>query len=238
MKIVVTSDLHLDHRTGGFERFGEIKVALEQTVECALDVHADAWAFLGDLTDPDLDEGLTHRAIALAVQTDGRLREEGLAPWWLVGNHDVIEDGRLSHTLLALAGAGAKVFDRPDFFQRDDVGVIALPYAALAYRYDPAAYVRSVTEKHGDLRQWFVMGHMTRVDGVDDGSETVDMARGGDMRFPIEEAQKLPRAVLVNGHYHRQRIARHVGDVNIPGSLARLTHGEEQNEPGFLIVEV
>jgi hypothetical protein len=83
-------------------------------------------------------------------------------------------------------------------------------------------------------RAWVVAGHMTSVPGVPHGSETSDMPRGADMAFPLAEAQALG-AVCMNGHFHRRCTD---GPVLIPGSLARLTHGEEQNEPSFLVVDV
>jgi hypothetical protein len=43
------------------------------------------------------------------------------------------------------------------------------------------------------------------------------------------------RARLFNGHYHRRQTFR---GITIPGALERLTRGEIEHEPGFLIVDV
>jgi hypothetical protein len=82
---------------------------------------------------------------------------------------------------------------------------------------------------------------MTRVPGAGVGSETLDMPRGRDLAFPLEacaalrEAGGYEKQVLLNGHFHRRIVD---GPVLVPGSLARLTHGEEDHEPGFLVVDL
>jgi hypothetical protein len=54
--------------------------------------------------------------------------------------------------------------------------------------------------------------------------------------FPISTVRKRwPKAVMMNGHYHERQNYR---GVQVPGSLVRLTHSEEKNDPGFLVLEV
>lgn len=238
MKVLFTADWHLDWTTGGVERFDEVSAALNQIHATAIAERVDLLIFGGDLCDPDVDSPLCHRAIARAVDFGRKLHQDGVESLWITGNHDVIEDGRGSHTLMALRAAGLHVADEPVGLGVSGVGVVLLPYVSPSRRYDPAGFIeRMAVEmrvRAGDP-PFIVAGHMTRVRGASDGSETHDMPRGSDMEFPVDACHMcLPGAVLLNGHFHRRVVD---GPVLIPGSLARLTHGEETNEPGFIIVE-
>lgn len=247
MKLLAFSDLHGDWTTGGAERFDEASRGLDQVLSYAVSRRVDHVIFLGDLCDPDVDPTLAHRTIARALTFALDLREEGVASSWLVGNHDVIDDGRGSHTLMALASAGFKVhatpsnlFEHPTFAPDRRVEFVWLPYG----RYDPDRYVRELAASHrmgmkgGAL---VVCGHMTSVPGAGVGSEETDMSRGRAVAFPLEACRELREAggyekmVLLNGHVHRRVVD---GPVLIPGSMFRVTHGEEDHEPGFLVVDL
>lgn len=251
MRILATGDWHGDHVTAGYERFDEVQRAVDRTVDYAIAAanDIDLYLFLGDLCDPDTTDPLVHRAIAASVATANRLRDGGVASVWLTGNHDIIEDGHGSHTLMALKAAGHYVIDHPGSFLLDAIVggeasgllLVALPYTSLTKKYDPAEVVRRIRQarEHGALeesRHVIVAGHCTRIAAFEDGSETLDMARGRDLSFPVEEALALkPGATtLLNGHYHQ----RHLGPVYTPGSLIRCTHGEEDFTPGFLVLEI
>jgi hypothetical protein len=77
------------------------------------------------------------------------------------------------------------------------------------------------------------------VPGIEPGSETREMPRGREVRYPVEAIRERwgDRAVMLNGHYHRA-YHRAESPVVVPGSLERLTRGEARNEPGCLILEV
>lgn len=247
MKLLVFSDAHGDWTTGGFERHDEVSRAFDQVHAYAVSRKVDRVLFNGDLTDPDVDPTLAHRTIARALGLAIALRDDGVESDWLVGNHDVIEDGRGSHTLMALARAGFRVHASPGntFVHQgsERTEFVYLPYAGKARRYDPDRFVRDLAASHrlgvkgGTL---VVLGHMTNVPGANVGSETLDMPRGSDAVFPLEACNELLKAggydrmVLTNGHFHR-RVTD--GPVLIPGALARLTHGEEDHVPGFLVIE-
>lgn len=236
MIALFTGDFHLDHVTGGLERFDEIEAAAEQTIDVAIREKVGAYFFLGDLTDPDVDEALAHRAIACAVRLAARLAQAGIARYFVTGNHDIMEDGRCSHTLMAVRAAGHEVIDRPTTTTLGDLVICFLPYTSLTRRYDPAEHVRSARFAQG--KRLLVAGHMTEIDGVGLGSETHEMPRGRAMRFPIEavaEGAAGRPVTCVNGHFHERHLS---GPVLTPGTLARLTHGEEGNAPGFLVVDV
>lgn len=240
MRVLFCGDSHADWVTGGLERFDEVQRARRRTIEVAKQQEVDLYVDLGDTTDPDVQEALSHRAIAANVEAGLELREAGIASAWLVGNHDIIEDGRGSHTLMALRKAGLYVVDEPmvrSFF--NEQAIVWLPYVHQSRRYDPVAFIRGIgrplSSSGAEAKKVIVIGHMTKVIGLEVGSETNDMPRGRDMVFPVEECRKLaPQVLMVNGHYHRRHLH---GDVITPGSLIRCTHGEEDFDPGFIVVD-
>lgn len=232
------SDVHADHVTSGFERDEEIDAGLVQ-IRRAQSAHTfDLGLFLGDWTDPDSDG--SHRAASKAI----RFSRSVQTPWiYLTGNHDVIEDGRGSHSLMGLAEI-ARVVAEPWVSVFDDTHLfVFLPYVSLALSYDPEAFILGEAaevfeeqRKKGNARRVIVAGHMTNVPGVSFGSETTEMGRGRDMIFPVEACKRTfgDSVIMLNGHFH-ERVT--TGPVLIPGSIARLTHGEERNQPSYLVVE-
>ena len=248
MKIVISSDWHLDAVTSGIPRFDEVARAVQQTVEAAKRERADLYLFLGDLCDPDASRA--PRCVAYAIQVAAELARAGIPSRWLVGNHDVIEDGSATSTLSPLAAASHSipmavpmslspktdrpvlVYERPMWESLCGIRLLALPFVPRAAAYDPWDFIDPWQEETPDL----IIGHLN-VPGVIPGSESDEYARGRDSWFPVEKIrQRWPKVVLLNGHYHSPSIAP--GDVLIPGSLARLTHGEAHNDPGYLLVEV
>jgi len=221
---IVTADWHLDAVTASVTRLEDIERAALQVADfAAADPAHTVFVFAGDLTDPDPPR--CWRAVAVAVAIARRLSSAGVEQYWLTGNHDVLEDGRGSHTLLPLwAMGGCNVIDTPKTVTTRTGGrLVALPYTARSMGYDPVAALRDVDR--ADL----VAGHLM-LEGIGPGSETTDFARGRDVFFPIERAAETG-AVLVNGHYHRRQTYR---GVEIPGALARLTLADVGNSPGFL----
>jgi hypothetical protein len=166
----------------------------------------------------------------------------------LTGNHDVIEDGTGAHPLLAvkevyLEDARVVVADSPRYWSiwngrslvqdECECNVLALPYVARSHAYDPVEAVAGFVQN--DAKPDLVVGHLN-IAGATPGSETEDMPRGREVVYPVDAVRKAwPGAVLVNGHYHK---AGECKGVHHPGALARLTFGEEEHVPGFLVVEV
>lgn len=229
MKVYVSSDWHADWFTDGYERFDEIEAATAKLISGI--EPGSVFIFAGDLTNPYTRN--VHRAVALAVAFYRELEARSIPSLWLTGNHDIIEDGRVSHTLLALEAAGAMVADSPGVYEVGNLNVLALPYTATQQSYDPARVVEDLAAApfpHID----FVVGHLN-IEGIERGSESDEMARGRDVFWPIETVERvLPKAKKVNGHYHRSQIFR---GIHIPGDLVRLTHSEEKNRPCYLVFE-
>lgn len=260
MKILSSSDWHLDWTTYGIRRFDELSKAVDQSREHAAREEVDLYVFNGDLCDPDLSAPGTIMAIGKAIETAEWLRQRGIPSVWLRGNHDVIEDGSDRSTLTPLAGLGedVHVFDtsalKPIPLKRKHpwgssfCEVLALPYPsatkpyamdAVFDAYDTAARLPNLLGAEPLL----VLSHL-RVPGVQPGEESGEMARGRDIDYPLERVLRIAKnngraIVLLQGHYHRQQSLNFGGVyMHIPGSLARLTFGEEYHTPGFMLIEV
>lgn len=233
MRLLVFSDVHADWTTGGLERGDEVGRALVQVRRYLSMNPIDVVLFLGDWCDPD--SAGTHRAAAKAIEFHRSFANKS---YWLTGNHDIVNDGHGSHTLMGLKEAGGHVIDEPRAVALDaETLLVGLPYTSLAWNYDPDAFIRtyqgdSITRHR---RRVIVIGHMTKIEGITPGSETDEMGRGRDLEFPVAACREIfgDAVVMMNGHFHKRVTT---GPVLIPGSLARLTHGEERNEPGFLVV--
>ena len=243
LKLIITSDWHLDASTAGMSRFDDVKNAVESIVYEACIAKVDMFVFLGDLTDPDSVR--SHRSVAYAVNVALGLARRGISSRWLVGNHDVIEDGSGDHTLMAfrdldchVSDATIRLFDRPStemFSEHDhnDVLFVALPFTPRSHPYDPATYVSTLD--FPPVSRVVVMGHLN-IEGIGPGSETTDMPRGREVFFPVAAVQKRwPGALMLNGHIHKPQ---EFNRIYIPGSPCRFTFGEEHNSPGYIVCEV
>lgn len=246
MKLVVCSDAHADWVTAGVRRYEEVRLAMTQAVLAAVAQRADAFFFLGDLCDPD-DAPAALRAARLAMEAASELHRHGVPSYWLAGNHDVIEDGSGDTTLSPLHVLGdpergqmeVYCLDRPVARWEAKFNLVALPYVATSHAYDTAGFVSKASRFDNELPT-IVVGHLA-IPGVQPGEETTEMPRGREVTLPLDEIKRLPGKVIVmNGHYHRRQDFRAANGVtvHIPGSMARLTHGEEQHQPSFMVVEV
>lgn len=241
-KVVVVSDAHHDWVTSGVARAGEVERALWQSVDVAREQQASAWVFSGDLCDPD-DVSSVLRAAELMVALAAELSRFTKVVA-LPGNHDVVEDGKGTTTLQSLRGMGAGVSlcDRPGVVTlAAGLRILALPYVATAGAYDPAEWLGRLA-REDFAKDWptLIVGHLS-VPGVQPGEEVKELARGRDVVLPLAEIARLGgKVTVVNGHYHRAQVFRSPEgvDVHIPGSLVRLTHGEEGHEPSILVLEV
>lgn len=239
MRLLVCSDLHLDATTAGFDRFDDCAEALGHMADIAVNENCDLFLFLGDLCDPTQR---AHRCVEFAAGIALGLSQRGVRSRWLVGNHDVIEDGSGTSTLSGMSVLNdvdhfqmdARVVDRPCFEFIGDAGFIFLPFVPRSHAYDPEAFVYSTPAT--SCERVVVAAHLN-IEGIEPGSETSEMPRGRDVFFPLAACREAygARALLLNGHYHDGQIYE---GIHIPGSLERLTFGEECNVPSYLIVEV
>lgn len=241
-KIVVSSDYHLDWQTYGVARHQDVKDAAFQVVQTAIREEADLFLFLGDLCDPD-DGPWALQSVQTAIEIAVALKENGIASWWIAGNHDVVEDGTGRTTLSPLRALGTplvRVFEEPAVanipgFSKFDptrhVPFLALPFTAACRRYDPSQVVWEARDKLGERA--VVAGHMTSLEGARLGEETHEMARGRSISFPVEQCRA--GWLKLCGHFHDRQVTN---GVHVPGALARLSFGESENRPGYLVFEI
>jgi len=247
VRIIVCSDAHLDWRTAGVERFDEIRESFEQAVDYAINEgrQADLFVFCGDPSDSD-DGRDVLRASAYAVDVAVRLMNEGITSLWIAGNHDIVGDGDTT-TLTPLEGlefadrTSALVLVASKGPRRDvlafsgdarDVMLVSLPYSPK--EYDADAYLRNDAATGFAGLPRLVFAHLM-LPGMHPGSESGELQRGKDRMFPIDAMKTTKPALVVNGHYHRAQTTP--DGIRIPGSLARLTFGEEGHDPGFLVID-
>jgi DNA repair exonuclease SbcCD nuclease subunit len=247
MRIVLVSDAHLDARTSGIERFDEIRESFEQAVAFAVDdkARANLFVFCGDLCDSD-DGRDVLRAGAYVGDVALRLRSHGIPSLWLAGNHDVVYDGRTTaiETLLAIESSrGSEDYvpvvvasSGPKYGRIIGAGavVLGLPYAPDSY--DAGAALLGAAAFAREHRQRLLVFHHLMLPGMHPGSESAELARGKDRAFPLDAYREAKPLLTVGGHYHRHQ--KTPEGIVIVGALARLTHGEEDNTPGYVAIDV
>ncbi len=245
MRIVCCSDAHLDARTAGVERFDEIRESFDQAKRFAIEEtpKADLFAFTGDLCDPE-DGRDVLRASSYALGVALELKAHRVPSLWVGGNHDPCGDGQTT-TLEPLFAAQQYsdgfviVSSRVGFWFRHGFApnacvILALPYSPSPYDAEAMMLEAGKTARNEGV-PLLVFAHLM-LPGMHPGSESQEMARGKDRMFPIEAMRKAKPALVVNGHYHEAQTTP--DGIRIPGSLARLTFGEEKHEPGFLVVDL
>ncbi len=228
--ILVTSDWHADALTAGVERFDDVRMHVERMVQVAIENEVDAFIFLGDLCNADTPRAW--RALRLAVDVTTWLRERDIRSYWLTGNHDVIEDGHGSSTLLPLRGI-ATVFDNPcvGAFVVDDESrqFLALPFVPFSHAYDPVAFINDV-EGPLDL----VLSHL-HIAGITPGTESDEYARGRSVLLPHRLIQKKwPDATILSGHYHEPQTFE---GVEVVGSVERLTKNDVDGARSYMLLD-
>ena len=247
VRAIVTADWHGDAVTAGTDRYQDIEDTAREVLRHAIrSDRAESrslFVFAGDLTDPDPPR--CWRAVRLGLQIATKAAQNGIPSIWITGNHDVLEDGFGSNSLMALESGDPLIHTvsiarmvEPFRVDRNGVDrtmsgergprVLCFPYVPRALAYNPLDVIRHYADQPPpDL----IVSHLM-LEGISVGSETKDFARGRDLFLPIDELRKVwPNVPIVNGHYHAGQVFR---SVHIPGSIARLTLGEQHNSPRFL----
>jgi DNA repair exonuclease SbcCD nuclease subunit len=242
MKIVNSSDWHLDSATAGFRRYDDVAGAVRATVEAAIDQKAEFYLFTGDAHDPD-NGGDTYLYTRFIMQTAIYLADAGIQSIWMSGNHDTVESGNGLTTLSPLRSiAESRAYER-FITLAEDPGYISLggkallctlPFTSFDRPYDPAEVIKNIPA--GKLPV-IVAGHLM-IEGIEIGSETTDFPRGRDIFFPQQACDDLAKnreVMRIQGHYHKKQCFE---GIYIPGSVARLTFGEAEHSPGYQVIEI
>jgi DNA repair exonuclease SbcCD nuclease subunit len=259
VKSGASSDWHGDWKTLGVNRFDELEGHANAFVARCVAEKVERAFFLGDLSDPDSGP-CVFRAVGLLVEVALALYHNGISFHAVAGNHDVIEDGSGDTTLTPLrklaewtqfsnppqrGGMNARIFvhDRPEEMligerRPNDARILALPFTAASHAYQPDEVVREVLSHTPREAPLIVLSHLA-VAGIQPGEETIEMPRGREILFPYDLFEGRENTLILQGHYHRGQVFQLPGHppIHVVGSLMRLTFGEEQHEPRFLIVE-
>lgn len=240
MRVVASSDWHGDWTTLGVSRFSEVKKAVRQSVDYAIETKADVYIFLGDLADPDTG-GMTFKAIGLLLDTVLRLSKHKIPFIAIAGNHDVFEDGTGATTLTPLLVMtrhlnSIYIVEDPTQIRFADCAFVCLPFTPVSRGVDLEKKTRQLWPP--DTDRVIVLSHL-HVPGVTLGNETTDMPRGREVLYPF--AETVNATARLQGHYHRRQAfdPKDGGPpILIPGSLVRLGFGEEDHEPSFMSLEL
>lgn len=257
MRLLVSSDWHLDAATAGVERLPELEAYVDALVARLRVGTFDAFVHLGDFFDPgSLQECRLSATLFSMVE---RVHEAVGRSIWIAGNHDVVESSSGWSVLSPLsvasrAGwcgdpsggmASPDVLTVPTALRLDyaDAIVLALPYVSRAAERDPETAERladalAAARSRSPETRLVVLGHFT-IPGIVPGSEE-EMVRGRDAVFPADAIASLRPDLVLNGHYHaRQTVACGGVRIEIPGAPLRMTFGErDDGERGWLEVEL
>jgi DNA repair exonuclease SbcCD nuclease subunit len=251
MRILATSDWHVDAVTAGVERLPEIADHVDALSKYATQRRADLIVACGDYHDPGSvhDPRWTAFVYTSLTKLGHSARSGAIA---IPGNHDVVDLDEPCSTLSGLKAAQSPCVSVLELPGVRTVGadeghiatVLALPYVSRGVERS-AAYKAALEKALEDAKRYsrfhplVVITHLA-FEGMTPGSETTDMARGREVLFPVSDVEALKPEVVLAGHYHaRQTIRRGRLDVHIIGAPIRFTFGEMDEEPrGFLEVEV
>lgn len=248
MRVVAVSDVHGDAVTAGVRRFDEVQRSMLDAMGEAIREKAGAFVFCGDLTDPDSGLVLV-QCLGLALFVARQLERHGVTSIWIAGNHDVGNDGEGTTTidpLSALASSdltpgAARVYvaTQPATFIVRGVEFTCLPYPSVATAYDPARAVEGCKTRIGPL---VILSHLS-VRGIIPGEESAEMPRGRDVWFPEDAVAEIARVrptLVLQGHFHRRQVftTKSGLPIQIVGSIATFSHGEDRGVPGYVVVDV
>ena len=254
MKVLFTSDWHVDAVTFGLSRLDELDEYWWHLHNVILAERVDLVVVAGDFFDPgsmlhahyEVVVGSAFQMLASAT-TFGKI-------FAIAGNHDVLETNRPLSTVTPICRFAefASVYDSPAFKmladERGDVGFLLLPYFSRTWadaELGGAARgpMRLIDEAIADAQRHpnariVVVGHMT-VPGAMIGSESVEMSRGRELDLPAERIRGLNPRLVVNGHYHRPQVVTVDGlEVVIPGSPLSFTTDDPSDDKGYVLVEL
>lgn len=258
MKFLFTTDWHVDASTAGIERLPELGgyVATLEEIVSDEEEKIDLVLHLGDCWDPgSIHDSRWGRFVYDAFHrlSCATTAEEGERPGLIAipGNHDVIDSAIPTSTLSPLAATRVRdvlVLEEPRLVmirtEHEQAVVVGLPYVSRAFERTDR-YRRALDNVIAEAACWasrapvIVIGHLA-FEGMTPGSESEEMARGREVRFPVELVAQVAPALIVNGHYHqRQTIVRDGLKIEIPGAPIRFTFGErDDGDRGYLIAEM
>lgn len=241
IKVIATSDWHMDAVTAGRSRLSDWKDYMTTLRAEIKREKPDVVVCMGDVFDPGAMSA--HALTSLLIDEAFDLADLAATVVFIAGNHDVVETSEGWTTMSPLAAAvraadmGSRivVMERPEFQNFGSFSVVGLPYVARAAR----GHVSGPDVPKDHANPLLVFGHMT-VPGAVLGNESAEMARGSDLDFPEESVAKWRPALVMNGHYHKAQVVQKKGfEIVIPGSPLRLSFGEKNDkQKGYTVAVV
>jgi DNA repair exonuclease SbcCD nuclease subunit len=263
MRLLATSDWHLDAMTLGHPRRDELLSYLKRLLRAVVEEEIDVVVFAGDAADPGSMLGCRYEADLIRWFFELAMASRLKMLLAVAGNHDVVE---VSSPLTTLTPAREAL--RPEMTNRvlvvvnevpgvvrvreHNVAFLALPYVARAWADAEARGEQTVTGPEHCMDVAFasaqklrdedcelvVVGHRT-VPTARLGSESMEMSRGRDVDLPIDRIAALRPALVINGHYHRPQVVQIGGiEVVIPGSPLSFTTDDPAAGKGYVVAEV
>lgn len=260
MRLIHTADWHLGRRFRGIDRTPEIALALEQILNQAIELEADAILIAGDIFDIPNPPAYAEK---IAYQFFVRLQQAGIPAIAIAGNHDsYARIDSLSH-LLSLAGVRAlgkprSASEGGSIFLNTKNGKLCagvMPFASEQRLLDAQSlwqqehqewrqtYREVVADLLQDLAGSFqedtvnvLMAHLSlegaRLAHSEVGYYTQDKY--------LVSSQFLPASAqyIALGHIHiHQQVSPKV-PAYYSGSLIQIDFGEAEQEKGFYLIDV
>jgi DNA repair exonuclease SbcCD nuclease subunit len=257
MRLLATSDWHLDGITAGFDRLAELEAYADAVALAAEREKVDLVVHLGDVMDPGhLHESKLQRVLLTAA---ARLTTAAkLGSVWLAGNHDVMDTAEPTSTMSPLATV-AHCWHRPDkqdprltvleepkmVLYREGLALLCLPYTSRAFMATPgyqkamkSALDAAARVKRAGTSKLVVLSHLS-LPGMH--PEAAGEPRGREVPFPVEEVRALQPDLILQGHYHARQVVQLGGglEVQVVGAPLRFNFGERADgERGYLLVDL
>ncbi len=267
IRLLHFSDLHLgaasygrfDPETGLSSRMEDFLTAFDQVVDYALKQDIHLVLFAGDAYKT-CDPSPTHqREFARRV---GRLARAGVPIVLLTGNHDVPNArGRANAVSIfaTLEVENVRVADKATTLHVDTTGgpvqIVALPWLGLSLLAAMDEYKnQTITELRDtivDVAERFVLEQIAALDpsipavflahalafGAAHGSERYTVL-GQDLLLPYGLYTHPAFDYVALGHVHKHQVLNDSPPAVYAGSLERVDFGEEDEQKGFVVVEV
>ena len=250
----------INPETGLNKRFEDFIRALDKPVNFAIENKADLVIFTGDTYKHATPEPVYQREFAKRIKM---LSSSGIPTLLVVGNHDIlykIDGSDALDIYSALAVENVVVFNRIDFRQiktkSGTVQVIAIPHITKSRLLTKDEYRNFSSKEQDDLMiqkvkhsvdgfvqaldpnlPSIVIGHGT-LERAQFGSE-VDLSIGKVLSYPLSFFQARGIDYVGFGHIHRHQILQEKNPLILyPGSLERVDFGEENEDKGFMYLEL
>ncbi|MFN8670968.1 MAG: exonuclease SbcCD subunit D [Candidatus Sericytochromatia bacterium] len=253
---------YINPETGLNSRMEDFLRSFDIIIDYAIDNDYDLVIFAGDAFKVQSPTSTQQREFAKRVY---RLSQAGIQTILLAGNHD-LSNKYGEATAMDVYGTlkidNVYVCERPRSerikTKNGDVQVIAIPYVSKSAFLTNEDYKLKTTEevekilikKIDELINFYVMSTISEdknipiiltfhagVDNAKIGSEK-DLLVGKTFSVPLSILAKKEIDYVALGHIHKHQVLCHEPPVVYSGSIERVDFGEENEEKGFITIEL